>query len=114
MINDNQKQILADALKVLADLAVAIASGGTASAVLLADVPTAKDAIERILLESPPIDAKDRFAQMENHALRFVKSADEFAHFRPQNAFQRLLSQRARVPSGSSNQRSSSRSGSSA
>ena len=34
---------------------------------------------------------RDRFAQMENHALRFVQSADEFAHFRPQNAFERLL-----------------------
>lgn len=56
-MNDNQKQILADAVKVLGDLALTVASGGTASAVLAADVPTAKDALERILLELPAIDA---------------------------------------------------------
>lgn len=56
-MNDNQKQILADAVKVLADLGLAVASGGTASAALAADVPTAKDALERILLEAPAFDA---------------------------------------------------------
>lgn len=58
-MTDNQKQILADAVKVLGDLGISIASGGTASAALLADVPVAKDALERILLELPPIDAAD-------------------------------------------------------
>lgn len=56
-MTDNQKQILADAVKVLGDLTVAVASGGTASPVLAADLPVAKDALERILLELPPIDA---------------------------------------------------------
>lgn len=56
-MNDNEKKILADAVKVLADLGVAVASGGTASAVLVTDVPVAKDALERILLELPAIDA---------------------------------------------------------
>lgn len=58
-MTDNKKQILADAVKVLGDLGVTLASGGTASAVLVADVPTAKDALERILLELPPVDAPD-------------------------------------------------------
>lgn len=56
-MNANERKILEDAAKILADLGVTVASGGTASAVLLADVPTAKDALERILLELPAIDA---------------------------------------------------------
>lgn len=56
-MTDNEKKILADAVKVLSDLALAAATGGAAASALALDAPTAKDALERILLELPPVDA---------------------------------------------------------
>lgn len=81
-MNDNEKKILADAVKVLADLGVTIASGGTASAVLVADVPTAKDALERILLEMPAIDAPS-LDPTDRAAADEASEADETAKFGP-------------------------------
>lgn len=81
-MNANEQKILQDAVKILADLGITIASGGTASAVLVADVPTAKDALERILLELPPIDAPalDPVARAQADA---ASEADETAKFGP-------------------------------
>lgn len=58
-MNDSDRKILEDAVKVLADLVMAAATGGAALPVLMADAPTAKDALERLLLKCPPINAPE-------------------------------------------------------
>ena len=79
-MTSNQKQILHDAIKVLGDLAATAATGGAAAPVLVNDVPTAKDALERIVLELPVVDAPslDPVDRAEADA---ASQADEDAQF---------------------------------
>ena len=81
-MTSNEQKILQDAVKILADLGMALASGGSTSPVLIADVPTAKDALERILLELQPIDAP-ALSPTDRAADDAAAQADEDAKFPP-------------------------------
>lgn len=56
-MNDNEKKIIAEAIQIVGDAGIALATAGTASAALVKDLPVAKDILERLLLEAPALDA---------------------------------------------------------
>ena len=81
-MNASDRKILEDAAKVLTDLVLAAASGGAALPVVLEDAPVAKDALERLLLKLPALDAPelDPIARAEADA---EAQADADAKFPP-------------------------------
>lgn len=56
-MNDNQKKIISDAIQVLGDVGLELATAGTATPAIAKDLPVAKDILERFLLEAPALDA---------------------------------------------------------